>query len=96
MASLRKVGIPAADFLIKYVVLLMVSENFVEVDVASDIDDLAAGVTAVVVVVAFADVVFNYDYIVCIAVDVVVVAGYVVLFIVVGVDDAAAAAHVDA
>ena len=74
----------------------MVSENFVEVDVASDIDDLAAGVTAVVVVVAFADVVFNYDYIVCIAVDVVVVAGYVVLFIVVAVDDAAAAAHVDA
>ena len=97
MASLRKVGIPAAAFLVKYVVLLMVSENLVEVDVASDIDDLAAGVTAVVVVVAFADVVFNYDYIVCIAVDVVVVvAGYVVLFVVVAVDDDAAAAHVHA
>ena len=96
MASLREVGIPTAAFLVKYVVLLMVNENFVEVDVASDIDDLAAGVTAVViVVVAFADVVFNYDYIVCIAVDV-VVAGYVILFVVVAVDDAAAAAHVDA
>ena len=47
-------------------------------------------------VVAFADVVFDYDYIVCVAVDV-VVAGYVALFIV-AVDDAGvpAAVHVDA
>ena len=47
--------------------------------------------------VAFDDVVFDYD-IVCVAVDVVVVAGYVVLFVFVAVDDAGvpAAAHVDA
>ena len=49
-------------------------------------------------VVAFANVVFDYDYIACIIVDVVVVTGYVVLFVVVAVDDAGvpAAAHVDA
>ena len=42
----------------------------------------AAGVTAAVVVVAaFVDVVFDYDYIVCVAVDV-AVAGCVVLFVV--------------
>ena len=47
--------------------------------------------------VAFADVVFDYEYIVCVAVDVAVVAGYVVLFVVVAVDDAGApaATHVD-
>ena len=78
-------------FLVKYVVVFVVSENLVEVEVA-----LAAGVTAVVVVaVAFADVVFDYDYIVCVAVDVVVLVGYVVLFVDVAVDDAGvlAAAH---
>ena len=86
-------------FLVEYVVVFVVRENLVMVDVASDTDDLAAGVTAaVVMVVAFADVVFDYDYIVCTAVDVVTVAGYVVLFVVVAVDDAGvfAAAHVDA
>ena len=67
----------------------------VEVDVTSDTDDLAAGVTAAVVVaVAFVEVVFDYDNIVCVAVDVVVVAGYVVLFVFVAVDDAGVA-HVD-
>ena len=48
--------------------------------------------------VAFAGVVFDYDYTVCVAIDVVVLAGYVVLFVVVTVDDAGvlAAARVDA
>ena len=99
MASLREVGIAVATFLVEYVFVFVVSENLVEADVASDTDDLAAGVTvAVVMVVAFADVVFDYDYIVRIAVDVVAVAGYVVLFVAVAVDDAGvpAAAHVDA
>ena len=99
MASLGEVWIAVGVFLVKYVVVFVVSENLVEVEVASDTDDLAAGVTAAVVVaVAFADVVFDYDYIVCVAVDVVVLAGYVVLFVVVAVDDAGviAAAHVDA
>ena len=94
MASLGEVWIAVGVFLVKYVVVFVVSENLVEVEVA-----LAAGVTAAVVVaVAFADVVFDYDYIVCVAVDVVVLAGYVVLFVVVAVDDAGvlAAAHVDA
>ena len=60
----------------------------VQVDVASDTDDLVAGVTAaVVVVVAFADVGFNDGYIVWVAVDVAVVAGFVVLFVGVAVDD---------
>ena len=96
-ASLRDVRIAVAAFLVEYVVVFVVSKNLVKVDLASDTDDLAAGVTAaIVVVVAFADVVFDYDYIVCVAVDV-VVAGYVALFIV-AVDDAGvpAAAHVDA
>ena len=99
MASLREVGIAVAAFLVEYVVVFVVSENLVEVEVASDTDDLAAGVTAAIVVaVAFAGVVFYYDYIVCIAVDVVVLAGYVALFVVVAVDDAVvlASAHVDA
>ena len=99
MASLREVGIAVATFLVEYVFVFVVSKNLVEVDVASDTDDLAAGVAAaVVMVVAFADVVFDYDYIVCTAVDVVTVAGYVVLFVVVAVDDAGvpAAAHADA
>ena len=67
------------------------SKNLVEAEVASDTDDLAAGATA-------AGVVFDYDYIVCVAVDVVVLAGDVVLFVVIAVDDAGAlaAAHVDA
>ena len=98
MASVREVGIAAAAFLVEYVVAFVLSENLVEVDVASDTDDLVAGVTAAVVVaVGFADVVFDNDYIHCVAVDVVVVAGCVVLFVVVAVDDAGvpAAAHVD-
>ena len=97
MASLREVGIAAAAFLVEYVVVFVVSENLVEVEVASDTDDLPAGVTAAGVV-AVAGVVFDYDYIFCVAVDVVVLAGYVVLFVVVAVDDAGvlAAAHVDA
>ena len=61
----------------------------VEVEVASDTDDLSADVTAAVVLaVVFAGVVFDYDDIVCVAVDVLVIAGYVVLFVVVTVDDA--------
>ena len=99
MASLREVGIADMAFLVRYIVVFVVSENLVEVDVASDTDDLAAGViAAVVMVVAFADVIFDYEYIVCVAVDVVAVAGYVVLFVVVAVDDAGVtvAAHVDA
>ena len=93
MASLREVGIAVAAFLVEYVVAFVVSENLVEVDVASDTDDLA-----VFVVVAFAGVVFDYNYIVCVAVDVAVVAGYVVLFVFVAVDDAGvpAATRVDA
>ena len=84
MASLREAGIAVAAFLVEYVVVFVVSENLVEVDVASATDDLAAGVTAaVVVVVAFADVALDYDYIVCPAADVVVFAGYVVFFVVV-------------
>ena len=97
MASLRDFGIAVATFLIEYVVLFVVSKNLIKVDVASDTDDLAAGVTAaVVVVVAFANVVFDYGCIVCIAVDVIVIAGYVVLFVVVAVDDADADAVDDA
>ena len=97
MASLREVGIADMAFLVRYIVVFVVSENLVEVDVASDTDDLAAGITAAVVVaVAFADVVFDCDYIVCIAADVVILAGYAVLFVIVIVDDAGvpAAAHV--
>ena len=97
MASLREVGIADMAFLVRYIVVFVVSENLVEVDVASDTDDLAAGLTAAVVVaVAFADVVFDCDYIVCIAADVVILAGYAVLFVIVIVDDAGvpAAAHV--
>ena len=37
-------------------------------------------------VVAFADVVFDDDCIVCVAVDVIVASGYVVVFIVIAVD----------
>ena len=66
----------------------------VEVEVASDTDDFAVGVVAV----AFDGVIFYYDYIVCVAVDVVVLSGYVVLFVVVAVDDSGvlAVAHIDA
>ena len=48
-------------------------------------------------VVAFADVVFDNDYIACDAVDVVLVADYVALFVAVAIDDAGvpAGAHVD-
>ena len=95
MASLREVEIAVAAFLVEYVVVFVVSENLVEVEVASDTVALAAGVTDAV---AFTGVVFDYNYIVCVAVDVVVLAGYVVLFDVVAVDNAGvlAAAHVDA
>ena len=99
MASLREFGIAVAAFLVEYVVVFVVRENLVEVDVASDTDDLAASVIAVVVVVvAFADVIFDYDYLICVAVDVVAVAGYIVHFVVVAVDDAGVpvATHVDA
>ena len=98
MASLREVWIADMAFLVRYVIVFVVSENLVEVDVASDTDDLAAGITAAVVVaVAFADVVFDYD-VVCVAVYVVVFAGYVALFVVFAFGDAGvpAAAHVDA
>ena len=74
-------------------------QDLVEVDVASDNDYSVAGVTAAaVVVVALADVVFDDDYIVCVAADVVVAAGYVFLFVIVAVDDAGvpAVAHVNA
>ena len=97
MASLREVGIADMAFLVRYIVVFVVSENLVEVDVASDTDDLAAGITAAVVVaVAFADVVFDCDYIACVAADVVILPGYVVHFVIVIVDDAGvpAAAHV--
>ena len=91
LASLREVGTAVAAFLVEYVAVFVVSKNLVEVEVASDTDDLPAGVTA-------AGVVFYYDYIVCVAVDVVVLAGYVVLFVVVAVDDLGvhAVAHVNA
>ena len=92
MASLREVGIAVAAFLVEYVAVFVVSKNLVEVEVASDTDDLPAGV------VAFAGVVFDYDYIVWAAVDVLILAGYVVLFVVVAVNDLGvpAVAHVDA
>ena len=73
LVSLREVGIAVATSLVEYVVVFVVCQNLVEVDLASGTDDLAAGVTAAVaVIVAFADVIFDYDYIVCAAVDVVV------------------------
>ena len=85
MASLREVENAAAAFLVEYVAVIVVSEILVEVDLASDTDDLAAGVTAAVVAIAA-------------FVDVVIVAGYVVLFVVVAADDAGvpAAAYFDA
>ena len=95
LASLREIGITFAAFLVECVVAV---QDSVTVDVTSDTDDLVAGVTAaVVVVVAFADVVFDNDYIACDAVDVVLVADYVALFVVVAIDDAGvpAGAHVD-
>ena len=87
MVSLKEVGIAVAAFLVKYVVVFVVSKNLVEVQVASDTDDLAAGVVAI----AFAGVVFDYDYTVCVAVDV------VVLFVAVAVGSPGvlAVAHVD-
>ena len=72
----------------------------VKIDVAANADDLVAGVTAaVVVVVALADVVFDDDNIVvCVAVDVLLVADFVVAFVVVAVYDAGilSVVHVDA
>ena len=44
MASLREVGNAVAAFLVEYVVVIVVSENLAKVDLASDTDDLAAGV----------------------------------------------------
>ena len=99
LAFLREVGIAVAAFPVEYVVVFVVSENLVEAEVAFVTVDLGAGVTAAVVVaVAFTGVVFDYDYIVCVAVDVVGLAGYVVLFVVVAIDDAGvlAAAHINA
>ena len=99
MTSLKEIEITVAAFLVEYVVAVVVIEDLVEVYAASDTANLVAGVTAAVaVVVAFADVVFDDDYIVCVSVDVVAVAGYVILFVVVAVDDAgvSAVAHVDA
>ena len=62
----------------------------VEFDVTVDPDDLVANVvTAVVVVVAFADVVFEDDYTVAgIAADVAIAAGLVDVYVNVAVDDA--------
>ena len=78
MASLREIGIAVAAFLVKYVVVFVVSKNLVEVEVLSDTDDLSAGVTAgVVVAVAFAGVVFSYNYIVFVVVDVVLAGSFV-------------------
>ena len=82
LASLREVGTAVVAFLVEYVAVFVVSKNLVEVEVASDTDDLPAAD-----IVAVAGVVFYYDYIVCVAVDVVVLAGYVVLFVIVAVDD---------
>ena len=97
MASLREVGIAVAAFLVEYVAVFVVRKNLVEAEVASDTDDLPAGVTAASVV-AVAGGFFDYDHFICVAVDVVVLAGYVVLFVVVAVDDLGvlAVAHVDA
>ena len=97
LASLREVGTAVAAFLVEYVAVFVVSKNLVEVEVASDTDDLPAGITTANIV-AVAGVVFDYDYIAFVAVDVVVLAGYVVLFVVVAVDDLGvlAVAHVDA
>ena len=39
LASLREVEIAVAAFLVEYVVVFVVSENLVEVGVASDTDD---------------------------------------------------------
>ena len=44
MASLREVGIVVAAFLVEYVVVFVVSKNFVEFEVAFNTDDLAASV----------------------------------------------------
>ena len=99
MASLREVGNAVAAFLVKYLVAIMLSRNLVKVDFAFDTDYLTAVLTAVVVVVvAFVDVVFDYNYIVCVAVDVVGVGGYVVFFVVLALDDASEppAAYFDA
>ena len=99
LAFLREIGNAVAGVLVKYFTVFVVSENLVEVDVAFDTNDLAASITAAVVVtVAFTDVVFDYDYIVCVAVDVVVLAGYVVPFVVLAVYDEyfPTSAHVDA
>ena len=98
LASLREVGIAVTAFPFEYVVVFVVSENLVEAEVAFVTVDLGAGATAAVVVaVAFTGVVFDYGYIVCVAVDVVGLAGYVVLFLVVAIDDAGVlAADIDA
>ena len=98
LASLRDVGIVVAIFLVEYVFAVVVGQDLAEVDVAADTDDLVAGVAAAVVVLAwFANVVFDDGYIVRNAVDVVVVADYVVIFVVVAVDAVVhAVAHIDA
>ena len=61
----------------------------VEVNAAANNDDLVVGVTAaVVLVVRFADVVFDDENFVCVAADVLPVVGYIVVFLVVAVDGA--------
>ena len=64
LASLREVGTAVVAFLVEYVAVFVVSKNLVEVELASDTDDLPAGVTAADIV-AVTGVVFYYDYIVC-------------------------------
>ena len=50
MASLREVGIVVAAFLVEYVVVFVVSKNFVEFEVAFNTDDLAASLCVCVCV----------------------------------------------
>ena len=93
---LREVGIVIVTFLVEYVVAVVVGQDLVEVNVATNNDDLVVGVTtAVVLVVRFADVVFDDENVVCVAADVLPVAGYIVVFLVVAVDGAVVS-YVDA
>ena len=98
LVSLTEVGIVVVAFLVEYIVAVVVGKDLVEVVVAADADDLTAdGTAAAVVVVALTNFVFDDDYVVCGAVDVVAIAGLVV-FVVVAVDAAGVPAvfHIDA
>ena len=100
LVSLREVGIAVVVFLVEYVVVFEVGENLVEVKFALMLMiqlQVNCCCCYACSLFAFSDVVFDYDYIICVAVDV-VVAGYVVLLVVVTADDAGVptAAHVDA